>query len=131
MSKLDQCKNEARTVNLGKHTIVFEIEPFKITNPLGFYSMRAFAYKIVNHFDFFDFPITFVIRGLPYADFDVHYTVDRGKHDYGNGFLVGLVMYPAGFAFRKDVCFSWFDPIVSELLSILNKILKENEKGAD
>lgn len=108
---------------INHHKLYNQLGKLMETNSLGSKRMLSFATEIVERFADFNEPINFVLRGKPYAPFNMAYKVQFSddNDEFGSGWLIGLVFYPAGFCFRLNDMLLDKEAFISEIRQILEK----------
>lgn len=118
---------------IGKHLFINELGHVSESNPTGSVRMVNLTKEIIERFEDIEEPITFVLRGMPYADFDMYYQIQLVENDpkYNSGWLIGLVMYPAGFMIRHEDMLRNKEDFIAEIRVKLTELMKkEKEENA-
>ena len=95
MSKSFKLKDQI----IGKIEIKDNFGRLHETNPIGLSNMNDFTLRVAEKLENLEIPITFIMQGLPYADFNLHYQLCKIDEF---GFSLILTMYPAGFSIRYN-----------------------------
>jgi hypothetical protein len=128
LSLIEDNKQLRIKTQISQHELWDECQTFKESNPVGYEKMLDFTEDLIEQFKDFTEPIKFIMRGLPFAHFNMAYKIEYGvnsESDYGVGWLIGIVLYPAGFKLRYLDMLHDRDEYIEE---IRQKLLKFQEK---